>query len=153
MRCIMSIVYFVKKFQVSTDGSMVKSIYQCERGLNMLGTRKGLILFYLLMAPLLSLFLGLFLLLAGMDFGNAVYAMYVLFCAPATVSAFLMVLTPISENLSYGFGCGLYYGTCAVYVITIKLGWTMPELSRYLLGFIIASLVCYIVWLNKYKSK
>lgn len=119
----------------------------------LLDSRWGLAVVFLLIALLLPLFLGLSLIPAGMEFWTAVYAMFVLVGAPGVVSAALLVLTPIKEDFSYGFGCGLYYGSCAIYLLTIKLGWSMPEFSRFLLGFVIAALVCYIVWLDKYKYK
>lgn len=116
-------------------------------------SRWSLVVVFLLTALLLPLFLGLFLIPAGIDFWAAVYCMFVLFCAPGVVSAVLLALTPIKEDFSYGFGCGLYYGSCTIYLLTIKLGWSMPEFSRFLLGFVIAALVCYIVWLEKYRYK
>ena len=107
--------------------------------------RYGLALWMCIVACLLSLFLGvMFYVIVQSDFLDLVIAMFLMWCAPAVVAALLLILTPISEDLSFGFGCGLYYGTLMAYSIISKFTWS-PSFA-WIGGFIFAALVCYIVY-------
>lgn len=112
-------------------------------------SRYGLAFWFALMGLLFPLFLALmFCWLPGANFWFTAKYMFILFAAPSLVSALLLVLTRIDVDLSYGFGNGLYYGTAGLAYLTTKLPWYMPDLDRILLCFVIAALVCYIVWQN-----
>lgn len=90
-------------------------------------------------------------LMPGVGFWYAAQNMFFLFTAFPIASALLLILTPIDEDLSFGFGAALYYGTLAIAAATLKLGWYIPDWDRLLLSFAITALICYIVWLEKFK--
>lgn len=106
--------------------------------------RYGFALWACIVACFLSLLFGL--IFFQTNFLDSVIDMFLLWCAPAVVAALLVILTPISIDLSFGFGCGLYYGTWAAYSIISKFSWSTN--FAWIAGFIFAALVCYIVYLN-----
>ena len=117
-----------------------------------LNFRFGLALFYVALGFLLSALLaGLCCLIPGVGFWNTAQSMYFIFFAPTAAIALLLILTSMNENLTYGFGIALYYGTVAIAATTLKLGWYIPNWDRLLLGFAITALICYITWLKKFK--
>ena len=115
-------------------------------------SRWGLAVWFTLIALLSPVLLSVFFCwLPGLDFWYTAQYMFFLFCGSGVVSALLLILTNINEDLSYGFGAGLYYGTIAIAYSISKLGWYIPNWDRLILSFTIAALVCYIVWLEKFK--
>ena len=74
-----------------------------------------------------------------------------IFGAGSAVGGGLLLITPIPRDLAFGFGNGLYYGTLAAgYFISKLMGY--ESTMFYLIGLIISSLVCYIVWLKEFKE-
>lgn len=117
-----------------------------------LDSRWGLALLYIVIGILAAALLSaLCCLIPGVGFWNTAQSMYLIFFAPTAAIALLLILTPIDESLTYGFGIGLYYGTAAIAAATLKLGWYIPDWDRLLLSFAVTALICYIVWLKKFK--
>lgn len=117
-----------------------------------LSSRWGLAAWFILMAFLFPILFSAFLcIIPGLDFWYTAQYIFILFCGFPAISALLLILTNIKEDLSFGFGAGLYYGTMAITYFSIELGWHIPTWDRLILSFIIAALVCYIVWLEKFK--
>lgn len=115
--------------------------------LKLLDNRYGFALWMCIVACLISLFLGVMIyVIVQSDFLDLVIDMFLMWCAPAVVAALLLLLTPISEDLSLGFGYGLYYGMFAVHnFVTI---FTNSITFSYMVSFIITALICYIVYLK-----
>ncbi len=78
---------------------------------------------------------------------------FILFGGAPVVSACLILLGILPDNLAYGFGAGLYYGTIGIFAIISKLNWEMSTLDSVFLGVIITSLICYIVYLKEFKPE
>ena len=115
-------------------------------------SRWGLATWFTLTAILFPVLFSAFLCtIPGLDYWYTVQYIFILFCGFLVLAALLLVLTNINEDLSFGFGAGLYYGTMAITYFSTELGWHIPTLDRLILSFIIAALVCYIVWLEKFK--
>lgn len=68
------------------------------------------------------------------------------------VGGFLMIATPLQDNLCFGFGCSLYYGTAALSYFLEDLIHTSEEI-RFSIAFVIVALVCYIIWLTRFKPE
>lgn len=81
-------------------------------------------------------------------------AVFFLFGGGSFVAALLLILTNMSDDLVFGFGHGLYYGTYlgggAIHELLRK---RVPEIDCLAIAFVITALVCYIVWLKKFKDK
>lgn len=117
-----------------------------------LDSRWGLATWLTLIAFLVPVLLSALLcLVPGLDFWSTAQYIFFLFCGSGVVAALLLILTNINEDLSFGFGAGLYYGTIAIAYCSIKLGWHIPDWDRLILSFVMAALICYIVWLEKFK--
>lgn len=117
-----------------------------------LDSRYAQALWFTLMSLLTPLFLALFFFwIPGIGFWMAAQYMFYLFSAFALVSAALLLLTPIHEDLAYGFGMGIYYGTLGLAYLTTKLPWYMPNFDRIALCGLASCLIAYIVWLSKYR--
>ena len=117
-----------------------------------LDSRLGLALCYIVIGLLASALLSaLCCLIPGTSFWNTAQSIYLIFFAPTVAIALLLIFTSIDESLAYGFGIGLYYGTAAIAAATLKLGWYIPDWDRLLLSFVVSALICYIVWLKKFK--
>lgn len=122
----------------------------------MFNSRCGWAAFYVIIAVVLTVILGfIFSLVFGNvsweGFWRASSLMFWYFFAGAIVAAILLIITKIPIGLTFGFGCGLYYGTIAA-------AWILEEFfsvegnARYSIGVVFATLVCYVVWLKKYKD-
>lgn len=103
-------------------------------------------IFFAIILILLSLLFGAVFSLIGGTFWQMTKIMFWAFFAPGVVASLLLILTPISEDLSLGFGYGLYYGTAAAYTIISKFSWATD--FAWIASFIFAALVCYIVYLK-----
>lgn len=111
------------------------------------GNRYGLAIWCIIIGLLIPIILGaIFGLIMGGYFWASIQSMFWYCGAPSVVAGLLLILTPISEDLAVGFGCGLYYGT----VLASKV---LPPVLRVLLnsnplfiGFLLSALVCYIVY-------
>jgi len=77
-------------------------------------------------------------------------AMFWYLGAGTAVGGILLLLNIVPINLCIGFGCALYYGTVflSAFLSNFIYG---AEINRYCISFVIVSLVCYIVWLKKFK--
>ena len=100
-------------------------------------------------SALLSAFL---LLLAGGSFTRVALICFLLFCGWAPVSFLLAVVTRLPDDLLFGFGAGLYYGTAGAALFIGKVLYVSSD-DAVVLGFVIAALVCTIVYLAGYKCK
>lgn len=115
-------------------------------------TRFGLAIWAILSSVLCTAFvggIGFFIIKKVYVFS---YIFWLCFASP-WVSALLLLLTDIPEDLTFGFGAALYYGTLVVAHFTEKAGWVMKDLDRYFVGFIISALICYIVYLRRFKNE
>lgn len=72
--------------------------------------RKGMAFTLLLLSAGLTLVFGAGLSLLTKNFWDTCVIVWGMFFAPAVVSAALLLLTNIEEDLSWQFGMGLYYG-------------------------------------------
>lgn len=117
--------------------------------------RYKLAAFYIIISLVFPIpFSGLLCLIPKMDdFLFVAKYFFFMFSAFPCVSGLLLILTNIPEDLSFGFGAALYYGSLTIAAITQKIGWGMGDTDRIILGFIISALVCYIVYLEHFKSK
>ncbi len=105
------------------------------------GLAAGIVLISVLMSIILG---GLFSLIAG-TFWYCTQWMFWFFGAPCVTGALLLIFTAIEEDLSFGFGCGLYYGTAFAIKILSNFSNTIV---LYFAGFLVAALVCYAVYKN-----
>lgn len=79
---------------------------------------------------------------------------YWLFGGFGLVGAVLAICTNIDENLLYGFGTGIYYGTLGLGAFMRNfLKWEMADEPLLTISIVIACLIAYIVWLEKFKPK
>ena len=113
--------------------------------------RTKMALTFVLMSAGLTLILGAGLSLLTKNFWYTCVIILGMFFAPAVVSAALLLLTNIEEDLSWQFGMGLYYGATFVCWLVDKFKWGIPTEGKILLGLIISGLVCYIVYLRMQK--
>lgn len=118
---------------------------------NFFNERTKMALKFLLMSAVLTLILGAGLSLIIKNFWYTCVMVWWIFFAPAAVSAALLLLTNIEEDLSWGFGAGLYYGAGFVCWLVDKFKWGIPTEGKILLGLTISGLVCYIVYLRMQK--
>ena len=75
------------------------------------------------------------------------------FSATAVVYAVILLLELIPEDIAYGFGCAIYYGTLGVWLVLQKFGINGPDSSMIACSGLITCLICYIVYNKKYKDK
>lgn len=119
-------------------------------------SRKVSAIFCAIISALVALFLGAVVALCCGEFYRTVklsIMMYLLFCAPLTLMAILLLITNISEDCVSWISYGLYYGTLGISVLIDKFGWYMPDEAKYIIGAVISGLICYIVWLKKQPKK
>ena len=119
-----------------------------------LSCRYGLAIFYALVSAFLSVLIGMIMSLVTGHFPEKLWYstefMFLAFFAGTAVAAVLLLITKIPTDLTFGFGNGLYYGALGSALLIGKL-WEIPSEAAYIIGFIIAALVCYIVWIKKFK--
>ena len=86
------------------------------------------------------------------DLWQGMKVMYFVFCAGIHVGGILRLVFKIDEVCALGFGAALYYGTIllAAFLSDYITG---AAVNRYIISFIIVSLICYIVWLKKLKPE
>lgn len=89
---------------------------------------------------------------AGVTFMRLVWIMFLFFSAPAVVAAFLLIFTKVPDDLTYGYGCALYYGTVVLAELFRELG-MYPGWPPYAVALLVVSLVCYIVWLKMFREE
>lgn len=79
-------------------------------------------------------------------------AMFVMFGGGGFVAALLLLVTSLPDDLVFGFGNGLYYGAAlggaAIYELADGAA---SESICYTFSFVVTALICYIVWLKKFK--
>jgi hypothetical protein len=114
-----------------------------------LKTRKGTALLMFLISVLFAVALGGLFSLFQRRFLNSALMMYLLFSAPMSLAAVLLLITNIPDDFVWGIACGCYYGTLGIAVLIEKLGWDMSDEARFTISAVIAVLICYIVWLKK----
>lgn len=77
---------------------------------------------------------------------------YIWFGGGSTISCILLLVTSIPSELVFGFGHGLYYGAAFGGAIIYKM-FGSNELFCYIIAFVVAALICYIVWLKRFEGK
>lgn len=77
-------------------------------------------------------------------------AMLLYFGLAGMLGGFLMMATSLQDNLCFGFGFAMYYGTVALAHFLNDIV-DASEKTRLLIAFVIVSLVCYIIWLKQFK--
>ena len=112
--------------------------------------RYGEAFIYAVTSILLSVILGAVCSLIGGRFWYLAQSLFLLFFAPGIVSALLLVLTNIKTNLSWGFGCGLYYGSLFLIAIFKKAGDTSLP---YIAGISLTIAICYCIYLKNFSNK
>lgn len=76
--------------------------------------------------------------------------MFFMFAAGIAVGGILLIANIVPENFCVGFGCALYYGT--IFLAALLSDYiTGATANRYIISFVVVSLICYIVWLKKFK--
>lgn len=78
--------------------------------------------------------------------------MFLFFSAPVVAAAFLLLFTKVPDDLTYGYGCALYYGTMVLAELFRELG-MYPGWPPYAAALLVVSLVCYIVWLKMFREE
>lgn len=97
-----------------------------------------------------ALFGGLIALIAGIDFLAAFEGSFWFLGAPIAAGGIMCLFGIVPVNYCIGFSCALYYGT--ILLARIFSGFIYgSDANRYFISFIIVALVCYIVWLKKFK--
>ena len=115
--------------------------------------RWKLALFTIGVSMLCSVVLGaIFALLFNESFIDFFTVMFWFVGAGGTAGGLLMIINILPENLCIGFGCALYYGTILLSAFLSKFIYG-AEVNRYVISFVIVSLICYIVWLKEFKPK
>ncbi len=112
--------------------------------------RYGEALYMAVISILLSVILGAALSIIAGTFWDMTQSIFWFFCAPGIVSALLLVLTNIESNLSWGFGCGLYYGSVFLISIFEKVG---DKSLPYIAGISLTIAVCYSIHLKKFSKR
>lgn len=112
--------------------------------------RYGEALFVAVISILLSVILGAVLSLIDGHFWRSTQIVFWFFFAPGIVSALLLVLTNIETDLSWGFGCGLYYGSAFLIAIFEKIG---NKSLPYIAAISLAITVCYCIYLKKFQNR
>ena len=107
-------------------------------------------LYMTVISILLSAILGAVLSLIAGNFWRLTQCVFWFFFAPGIVSALLLVLTNIETDLSWGFGCGLYYGSVFLIAIFEKTG---DKSLPYIAGISLTIAVCYCIYLKKFSNK
>lgn len=79
-------------------------------------------------------------------------AMFWFVGAGVAAGGILLLANIVSIDLCIGFGCALYYGTILLSGFLSNFIYS-AESDRYIISFVIVSLVCYIVWLRKFKPE
>ena len=114
--------------------------------------KSGLIL--ILAGAVLCLVLGaIFCIFPNVDFFDAVIGMYAYFGLSATFAGLLSIASPTMCEKGYtvGFGVALHYGTALLGgKVLPALGCEDPSGSL-IIAFVIAALICYIVWEKHFK--
>jgi hypothetical protein len=123
----------------------------------LVGNKYGEAAVFVICAILISVFFGaIFNLISGGGFAGFVKATKLSFffvAAPLVVMAVLLLVTNIDRNGNWlhGIGCGLYYGGFGAAYLLRVLGWNSESTGRFVVGFIIAALICYIFYKNNHK--
>lgn len=97
-----------------------------------------------------ALFGGLIALIASIDFFAAFEGLFWFLGAPIAAGGIMCLLGIVPVNYCIGFSCALYYGTILLARFLSGFIYT-SDANRYFISSIIVALVCYIVWLKKFK--
>lgn len=92
--------------------------------------------------------------LGGLSTKNFFYfSLTMFFCAgaPLVIAGLMEIFTRLDEKFTFGLGCGLYYGTIAGAEV-VDFFSSMEKTGKFVIGAVIAILVCYIVWLKSFKD-
>lgn len=113
-------------------------------------TKSGL-LFIAISVAISSALGALLALMSGSEVLPLVTTLFWYFGAAGCVCGFLMCATKMKDNLCFGFGLTLYYGTI---IVSGLLGGILygPEQNQLFFAFVIVALACYIVWLTRFKD-
>lgn len=116
----------------------------------------GYILGSLALTIVLSLLLGLIHLITDKEFievlPRIISLVYLWIGAAPAAAGVLLLVTSVPEDLAFGFGCGLYYGT-GIAASWIRDWLNVSESSACVIAFIIVALICYIIWLKEFKQE
>lgn len=109
-------------------------------------------LFAILGSVVFSAFLAALFSIIGGNFWRLVQIVYLWFGAPLTVAGLLILLLNFKEELSYGYGCALYYGSALIASLLNKW-FDITFKTSYIIAFVIVALLSYIFWLKHHKEK
>ena len=122
-------------------------------------TRNQLGVFILLFSIAITLLLGLvFALLPAegksyLEKLSFFVGFFAAFCGgPGIVTAILLLVTKIHDSLAMGFGLGMWFGFCAVYMAMIEW-FGMTETGAASLGAIIVCLTAALLWEKHFKPQ
>ncbi len=118
----------------------------------MFRSRYTVALYATLISLLFSFFIGtIFFLIVKNDYLGCVLGIWWLFGAPLFTASILLIFTRLPEDLTFGFGAGIYYGMIFVVILMGDSGYEKP--SSYVTGILISSAVSYIVWRTKFREQ
>lgn len=76
-----------------------------------------------------------------------------MFSAGGIVGGLLLITTRIPDDLIFGYGCALFYGTVfGGYALSEIIAEGYEEWA-YIIAFAVDVLICYIVWINEFKGR
>ena len=76
-----------------------------------------------------------------------------MFSAGGIVGGLLLITTRIPDDLTFGYGCALFYGTVfGGYALSEIIAEGYEEWA-YIIAFAVDVLICYIIWLNEFKGR
>lgn len=114
--------------------------------------RVWLAVMMMLVSLAMSFVLGIFFGLIAGNIRDAIIFIFLAFGAPGCVSALLLLITSIPDNLSWGFGLALYYGTLLLgNGICEYVGY--EDSLHFFIAFVIVAMACYIAWLTYFKER
>lgn len=125
---------------------MFKTIFNNERYL--------MIFWSLIGGAVITFLLSGFVVLVGKaNFWSVAKHVFLFFTAPVAVTSIILLLNMLPVDIAYGFGCAIYYGTFGVLFLLSKIGIYGEDGSMIACSGLITCLICYIVYINKFRDK
>ncbi len=116
----------------------------------------GTLITSMLISIVASAFIGLicWVFVPSTNYLNWWFAMFVVFGVPAVLYGILHDILKTPENLCWTFSLCIYYGGIFLGYILERIGIlaSVKATNRAIVGAVIVSLVCYIVYLKNYKE-